>query len=64
MPFVTGVIAYFFAVFVQHGLRPPSILETMEMHLYAGIVERSDLMEQIEDTPVVNGVGNVQTDDM
>ena len=64
MSFVPAIIMHFFAVFVEHGLRPAPILEAVQMHPDPRLVERPDLMEQIEDSPIVNGIGDIEADDM
>jgi hypothetical protein len=64
MPFVAAIIVHFLAVFIEDGLPPAAVLETMQMHPDPCLVQRPDLMEQIEHSSIVNGVGNIEADDM
>jgi hypothetical protein len=64
MAFTAGIIIDLFAIVIEHGLRTPSIFEAMEMDLDAGSVKEADLMEQIEDASVVDGVWHIQAHDM
>ena len=64
MAFTTGIIMHFFAIFVEHGLFPAAIFEAMEMDLYAGVVQEPDLVKQVEDATVIDGIWHVQTNDM
>ena len=64
MTFAAGIVIDLFAIFVEHGLCSPSIFEAMEVDLDAGGMKEADLMEQIEDASVVDGVWHIQAHDM
>jgi hypothetical protein len=62
--FVAAIIMHLFTVFVEDGLSPATVLETMQMYPDPRVVQRPDLMEQIKDSPIVHRVGDIQADDM
>jgi hypothetical protein len=64
MAFVAGVVVDLYAVFFQYRLRAAAVFKAVQMDLYAGVKERPDLMEQVEDSPVIYGVRHVQAHDM
>ena len=62
--FVAAIITHLFAVFIEDGLSPATVLETMQMDPDPRFVQGPDLMEQIKDSPIVHRVGDIQADDM
>jgi len=64
MAFVARVVVDLDAIFFQHGLWAAAVFKTVQMDLYAGVEERPDLMEQVEDSPVIHRVRHVQAHDM
>jgi hypothetical protein len=64
MAFAAGIVEDFFAVFVEHGLRSPSVFEAMEVNADTRGVQEPDLMEQVEDAAVIDGVWHIQAYDM
>jgi len=64
MAFVAGVVVDLDAVFFQYRLWAAAVFKAMQMDLYAGGKERPDLMEQVEDSPVIYRVRHVQAHDM
>jgi hypothetical protein len=64
MAFAARIIMHLFAIVIEHGLCSPSVLEAVEMDPDTFGVKEPDLMEQIEDASVVDGVWHIQAHDM
>jgi hypothetical protein len=58
------VIVYLYAVVIENGLFTPAILKTVQMYLYSRGMQQSDLMEQVENAPVIYRVWHVQAHNM
>ena len=55
---------HFLTILVEHGLFSAAIFEAMEVDLYAGAVQEPDLVEQVEDAAIIDGIWHIQTNDM
>ena len=55
---------HFFTIFVEHGLFSTAIFEAMEMDLNTGAMQEPDLVKQVEDAAIIDGIWHVQTNDM
>jgi len=64
MAFAARVIVDLDTIFFQYGLGTAAILKTVQMDLYSGPGERPDLMEQVDNSPVIHRVRHVQAHDM
>jgi hypothetical protein len=64
MAFAPGIIGHICTIIIQDGLFPATIFETMQMDLYTRSMQATDLVKEIENSPVIHGVGHVQANDM
>ena len=60
MPFMTLIVVNLYTIFIEDRLLTAAVFKTMKMQLYTRAVQQSDLMEQVEYAPVINGIWHVQ----
>ena len=64
MAFIPAIIIYFNAIFIQLRLLVSAIFKAMQVYLNTQLVERFYFPEQVEYASIINGVGNIEADDM
>jgi hypothetical protein len=64
MAFLAGIIMNLCAIFVENGLLPAAVVETMQYDLHTCRMQSLNGAEYIDDPAVVHGVGYIVTHDM
>jgi hypothetical protein len=63
-PGLAGIIMNLFTKFQELRCRIPVVFETMQPDLHTGSMQRTDLVKDIDHSPVIGRPGNIEGDDM